>query len=91
VPVLEITFGIPLEELARLDIVVANAGVELVGQSDLDFTQADFQRSVRHQYQGRLLHASESCEACRPLFTPSRSVHDNVNLLRRQASPARES
>jgi 3-oxoacyl-[acyl-carrier protein] reductase len=28
----------------RLDIVVANAGVELVGQSVLDFTEADFDR-----------------------------------------------
>jgi len=33
-----------LERFGRLNIVAANAGVELVGQSVLDFTEADFDR-----------------------------------------------
>ena len=37
-------FAAALEKFGRLDIVVANAGVELVGQSVLDFTEADFDR-----------------------------------------------
>jgi len=37
-------FAAALDKFGRLDIVVANAGVELVGQSALDFTEADFDR-----------------------------------------------
>ena len=34
-------FDAALEKFGHLDIVVANAGVELVGQSVLDFTEVD--------------------------------------------------
>jgi 3-oxoacyl-[acyl-carrier protein] reductase len=37
-------FAAALEKFGRIDIVVANAGVELVDQSALDFTEADFDR-----------------------------------------------
>jgi 3-oxoacyl-[acyl-carrier protein] reductase len=37
-------FAAALDKFGHLDIVVANAGVELVGQSVLDFTEADFDR-----------------------------------------------
>ncbi|MDR1074997.1 MAG: SDR family oxidoreductase [Xanthomonadaceae bacterium] len=37
-------FETTLERFGRLDIVVANAGVELVGQSVLDFTENDYDR-----------------------------------------------
>ena len=37
-------FAAALDKFGRLDIVVANAGVELVGQAALDFTEADFDR-----------------------------------------------
>jgi 3-oxoacyl-[acyl-carrier protein] reductase len=37
-------FETSLERFGRLDIVVANAGVELVGQSALDFTEDDYDR-----------------------------------------------
>ena len=37
-------FAVALEKFGRIDIVVANAGVELVDQSALDFTEADFDR-----------------------------------------------
>jgi 3-oxoacyl-[acyl-carrier protein] reductase len=35
-------FAAALDEFGRIDIVVANPGVELDGQSVLDFTEADF-------------------------------------------------
>ena len=41
---IERLFAASLEKFAGLDIVVANAGVELVGQPILDFTEADFDR-----------------------------------------------
>ena len=41
---IERLFMASLERFGRLDIVVANAGVELVGQPILDFTEADFDR-----------------------------------------------
>ena len=41
---IERLFAASLEEFGHLDIVVANAGVELVGQSVLDFTEEDFDR-----------------------------------------------
>lgn len=37
-------FAAALDKFDRLDIVVANAGIELVGQAALDFTEADFDR-----------------------------------------------
>lgn len=37
-------FETSLKRFGRLDIVVANAGVELVGQSALDFTEDDYDR-----------------------------------------------
>jgi 3-oxoacyl-[acyl-carrier protein] reductase len=37
-------FAAAMEKFEQLDIVVANAGVELVGRSVLDFTEADFDR-----------------------------------------------
>lgn len=37
-------FATALDRFGRLDIVVANAGVEMVGQPVLDFTEADFDR-----------------------------------------------
>lgn len=37
-------FAAAMEKFERLDIVVANAGVELVGGSVLDFTETDFDR-----------------------------------------------
>jgi 3-oxoacyl-[acyl-carrier protein] reductase len=37
-------FAAALDKFGRLDIVVANAGIELVGQSVLDLTEADFDR-----------------------------------------------
>lgn len=37
-------FTTAMGRFGHLDIVVANAGVELVGQSVLDFTEADFDR-----------------------------------------------
>jgi len=37
-------FAVCLERFGRLDIVVANAGVELVGQPVVDFTEEDFDR-----------------------------------------------
>ncbi len=41
---IERLFMASLEKFGRLDIVVANAGVELVGQPILDFTEKDFDR-----------------------------------------------
>ncbi|MGO1070699.1 SDR family NAD(P)-dependent oxidoreductase [Lysobacter sp. CA199] len=41
---IERLFGETLERFSALDIVVANAGVELVGQPIIDFTEADFDR-----------------------------------------------
>lgn len=35
-------FAAAMEKFERLDIVVANAGLELIGKSVLDFTEADF-------------------------------------------------
>jgi 3-oxoacyl-[acyl-carrier protein] reductase len=43
-------FAAALEKFGLLDIVVANARVELVGQSVLDLTQADFRPPVRDQH-----------------------------------------
>jgi 3-oxoacyl-[acyl-carrier protein] reductase len=37
-------FEVAMERFGHLDIVVANAGIELVGQSVLEFTEADFDR-----------------------------------------------
>ena len=37
-------FAAALDKFGRLDIVVANAGIELVGQSVLDLMEADFDR-----------------------------------------------
>lgn len=37
-------FAAALERFGRLDIVVANAGIELVGQATLDVVEADFDR-----------------------------------------------
>jgi 3-oxoacyl-[acyl-carrier protein] reductase len=37
-------FASAMDKFRRLDIVVANTGVELEGQSVLDFTEADFDR-----------------------------------------------
>ena len=37
-------FGAALERFGRLDIVVANAGIELVDQAVLEFTEADYDR-----------------------------------------------
>jgi 3-oxoacyl-[acyl-carrier protein] reductase len=33
-----------MEHFGRLDIVIAKAGVEVVGQSAVDFTEADYDR-----------------------------------------------
>jgi 3-oxoacyl-[acyl-carrier protein] reductase len=41
---IEWLFATVLERFKRLDIVVANAGVDLVGRPVLDFTEADFDR-----------------------------------------------
>ncbi len=41
---IERLFTASLEKFGRLDIVVANAGIELVGQPILDFTEEDFDR-----------------------------------------------
>ena len=37
-------FKTTLEKLGRLDIVIANAGIELVGKSVLEFTEAEYDR-----------------------------------------------
>lgn len=44
VPDLDRLFEAALERFGRLDIVVANAGIELVDQPVLDFTEADYDR-----------------------------------------------
>jgi 3-oxoacyl-[acyl-carrier protein] reductase len=58
-------FAAALDKFGRLDIVVANAGVELVGQSVPVFTEVDFDRLFGINNKGCLLHASENRETCR--------------------------
>jgi NAD(P)-dependent dehydrogenase (short-subunit alcohol dehydrogenase family) len=72
-------FATALDRFGRLDIVVANAGVELVGQRVVDFTEADFdrlfsinakgafftlQRAARHVVDnGRIIYVGSSTTA----------------------------
>lgn len=86
-------FSTALERFNHMDIVVANAGVELVGQSVLDFTEADFdrlftvntkgafftlQRAARHvSDNGRIIYIGSSNTAF-PL--PSRALYGGSKI-----------
>ena len=64
-------FVTALDRFGRLDIVVANAGVELVGQQVIDFTEADFDR----------LFAINAKGAFFTLQRAARHVADNGRIL----------
>jgi len=49
---LEHLFGLALQKFGRLDIVVANAGVELINQPIADFTEEEFDRLFRVNTKG---------------------------------------
>jgi 3-oxoacyl-[acyl-carrier protein] reductase len=54
-PDLDRLFRTALEQFGRLDVVVANAGVELVNQPVLDVTEADFDRLFAINTKGAFL------------------------------------
>jgi 3-oxoacyl-[acyl-carrier protein] reductase len=56
-------FDTVLDTYGRLDIVVANAGIELVAQSVIDFTEADFDRLFAVNAKGTFFTLQQA--ACR--------------------------
>jgi 3-oxoacyl-[acyl-carrier protein] reductase len=86
-------FSTALERFKHLDSVIANAGIELVGQSVLDFTEADFdclffvntkgafftlQRAARHVSDNRRIIYIGSSNTAFPL--PGRALYDGSKI-----------
>ncbi len=59
---IERLFSASLERFGHLDIVVVNAGVELVGQSVPDFTEADFDRLFHINTKGAFFTLQQSAK-----------------------------
>lgn len=63
-PDLQRPFAQSLDQFGHLDIVVANAGVELIDQPVADFTEADFDRLFSVNTKG--IVAWRSIQSSRP-------------------------
>jgi 3-oxoacyl-[acyl-carrier protein] reductase len=70
-PEIERLFAQTLEKLGRLDIVVANAGVEIIDQPCLEFTEADYDRLFALNTKGTLF----------TLQNAARHVADNGRII----------
>lgn len=55
-------FAVALDRFGRLDIVAANAGVELTDQSIVDFTETDFDRLFSINAKGALFTLQRAVE-----------------------------
>jgi len=64
-------FAATSERFGGIDIVVANAGIELVDQRLLDFTEADFDRLFGVNTKGAFFHAAKG----------ARHVRDNGRII----------
>ena len=83
-------FAAALDKFGHLDIVVANAGVELVNRSVLEFTEEDFDRLFRINTKGAfftLQKAAKHVADKRPHYLHWFEQLSNQSFIILEASP----